>query len=193
MTGRMCLWALVACAAARASLQLEIHYPVIERFLARQMFTAEGRHYVRGSRDTKCGFAYLENPRIAASGGRLVISARFAGRSALDLLGGCVGLGDSFDLTLRATPDYDNGVLTLKDVEANTTALRNLYVSRVLRALRDELPRQFRYPLLAEAKRTLERERDPNFDLAMSGFHVVSVQAANHALVLILDFRLEVK
>lgn len=193
MIVRTCLWLLAACAGASASLQLEIHYPVIEKHLAGQMFTAEGRHYVRGSRDTKCGFAYLENPRITASGGRLVITTKFAGRSAVDLLGACVGLGDSFDMVIRATPRYEDGLLILADVEATTSAFKNLYVTRVLRAMQEELPRKFRYPLRDEAKALLEQKRDASYRLSVSAFHVVSVQAANHGLVLILDFRLEVK
>ncbi|MBM3736986.1 MAG: hypothetical protein FJW39_14490 [Acidobacteria bacterium] len=178
---------------ALASVQLEIYYPVLERFLARQMFTHDGREYLRGSKTSKCSFAYLENPKIAASGGKLVITARFGGKSAVDLFGGCVGMGDTFDLMIRATPHYENGDLRLKDVEASTTALKNLYNSRVLRGISEELPRRFRYPLHKEARGVLEARRDPNYEQLMSAFHVVSVQAANHALVLILDFRLAVK
>lgn len=186
---------LLSCLSvlAPASVQLEIQYPVIERFLAKQVFTHEGRQYVRGSKEDRCNYAYLENPRISGSGGRLIIQARFSGRSSIGVLGACVGMQDSFDLTLRATPAYENGFLTLRDVEAVTEAPRTLYVTRVLRALGEGLPKQFHYPLREESRKMLEQDRDPMYRQQMLAFHVVSAQAANHALVLILDFRLEVK
>jgi hypothetical protein len=179
--------------AARGSVQLEIHYPVIEKFLARMAFTADGRQYVKGRPGSRCTFAYLENPRISASGGRLVVRARFSGRSALDLLGACVGMGDSFDLVLRATPHYEAGELRLKDVEADTDVFKSLYVTRVLRGLAAGLPGQFRYPLRSAVAGTLEQPRDPAYSQTLSAFHVVAVNAANHALVLVLDLTLEVR
>jgi hypothetical protein len=178
---------------APASVQLEILYPVIERYIAKEMFTHEGRQYVRGSKENRCNYAYLENPRISASGGRLIIKARFSGRSSLDLLGACVGMGDSFDLTLRATPFYEAGFLGLRDVEAAAGPPRSLYMNRVLNALSTGLPKQFRFPLREETRKILEHSRDPMYSQRMLAFHVVTAQAANHALVLILDFRLEVK
>lgn len=190
---RMAAVLSVAAVLAPASVQLEIQYPVIERFLAKQLFTHEGRQYVKGSKENRCNYAYLENPHISASGGRLIIKARFSGRSSLDLLGACVGMEDSFDLTLRATPTYRDGFLTLRDVEASTEAPHTLYVNRVLRALSEGLPKQFQYPLREESRKMLEQARDPMYRQQMLAFHVVSAQAANHALVLILDFRLEVK
>ena len=141
----------------------------------------------------RCNYAYLENPRISASGGRLIVRARFSGRTSLDVLGACVGLRDSFDLTIRATPGYREGMLVLQDVEAVAEGLPNLYMNRVLRALADGLPKQFRYPLRDESRKMLEQDRDPMYRQQMHSFHVVSVQAANQSLVLILDFRLEVK
>ncbi len=100
---------------------------------------------------------------------------------------------DSFELTLRATPHYEAGELRLKDVEADTEVFKSLYVIRVLRALSAGLPRQFHYPLRIAATEILEQPRDPLYTQKMSAFHVVTIQAANHALVLVLDFKLEVQ
>lgn len=179
--------------AALGSVQIEIDYAVLEKFLAKLAFTADGRQYVRGSRDSRCSFAYLENPRISASGGRLHVRTRFSGRAAIDLLGACFGIRDSFDLTIHATPHYEAGDLLLKGVEADTDDFKTLYNIRVLRALATDLPRQFRYPLRSATAKLLEQPRDPLYTQKMSAFHVVTVQAAIHALVLVLDFKLEVR
>jgi len=49
---------------------------------------------VKGSQKTPCNFAYLEHPQFQGKDGKLVIRARFSGRSSLNMFGQCVGLGD---------------------------------------------------------------------------------------------------
>src|ERR1039458_10792453 len=69
-------------------------------------------------KNDKCNFAYLEKPQIQGEGGRLRIRARFTGRSALNMLGQCVGLGDAFTVVIAATPQYRDGNLILENVTA---------------------------------------------------------------------------
>src|SRR5580658_7157428 len=94
--------------AARANAaDLELRYGALERLIAEQLFTQDGRRYVRGTPDTHCQYAYLEAPHLnAAAGdggaGRLKVTAKFSGRSAVDVFGRCMGMGDSFDLTIVA-------------------------------------------------------------------------------------------
>jgi hypothetical protein len=91
--------------------ELELRFPAIERVIADQLFSQEGRLYVRGNKSTRCKFAYLESPRVGAVDRRLRVSARFSGRTALDMMGACMGLGDSFDFTMLASPIVKNGAL----------------------------------------------------------------------------------
>ena len=96
---------LLASAPARAAADVRLHFSAIQRLLAEQAFTQEGRRYVKGSRDSRCSYGYLEHPQVdAAAGGRLRIRARFSGRSALDVFGHCLVFGDYFDLAITAVP-----------------------------------------------------------------------------------------
>ena len=45
-------------------MELQIQFSALERLLAEQVFTQEGRRYVRGGKSDKCNFAYLEKPRV---------------------------------------------------------------------------------------------------------------------------------
>jgi len=45
---------------------IELRFDALERIISEQIFTQEGRKYVRGTPATKCQFAYLEAPRIGA-------------------------------------------------------------------------------------------------------------------------------
>src|SRR6185295_10703393 len=95
---------LTALASHAFAADLEIRYSVLERMVAAQMFTQEGRRYVRGSRADKCQYAYLEAPKLSAAGERLQVAARFSGSSAMDLFSRCVGMGDSFAINVTAIP-----------------------------------------------------------------------------------------
>ena len=64
--------------------------------------------------------------------GRLKISAKFSGRSSLDLFGRCVGLGDSFELTILASPVARKGVIVMDNVQV-TTVKDSYYIRRVRR------------------------------------------------------------
>ena len=59
---------LLAFAAQAFPADLEIRYSALERMVAAQMFTQEGRRYVRGNQAAKCQYAYLEAPKLSAAG-----------------------------------------------------------------------------------------------------------------------------
>lgn len=186
--------ALVAALPMAGAVQLEIGFPVLERMLANQLFTQEGRRYVKGTRNDKCSFAYLANPRISGSGGKLAVHARFTGRSAIDLLGQCIGLGDDFELTIFAAPYWKDGKLAIKDVSVDSHGRDGIYIRRVRAALASTLERDFRYPLEGEAKKILEEPRvDGWFRQELSGFQIPQVEVTGEAVVFSLEFRLKVK
>jgi len=43
---------------------LELRYGAMERLIAEQLFTQDGRRYVRGNALAKCQYAFLEAPHI---------------------------------------------------------------------------------------------------------------------------------
>src|SRR5262249_53104112 len=140
---------------------LQIQYAAIGKVLAQQVFTQEGRKYVRGSKEQRCNFAYLEHPEISAAGGRLGIRARFTGRSARNLFGRCIGLGDSFDGQIAATPYFHDNVISFKDVRVESINKDGVYIRMVRSALAYSLSNEFQYKVVDDAKQILEARRDP--------------------------------
>ncbi|MBZ5602832.1 MAG: hypothetical protein LAO79_11050 [Acidobacteriia bacterium] len=171
--------------AARAA-ELELRYSTLERIVAEQLFTQEGRHYVRGNKSTHCQFAYLEKPQIDADGPRLRVKARFSGRSALDLLGGCVGLGDSFDLTLTASPAAKNGAIVFNEVNV-ATPKDSYYIRRVRLAMARSIARDFKIEVRDQARALLASSGD------LTSFDLSEVRVTPVALILVIDFKLVVK
>jgi hypothetical protein len=176
-------------APASSAVELHFHFGALERMLAEQVFTEEGRRYVRGDRSNRCNFAYLESPKIESDGQQLRIRAKFTGRSSLNLLGQCVGLGDAFPIVVAARPRYKDGDLRLEGVAAKSDGRTGFYIRRVCTGISSTLERDFRYPLEAEAKRLLEDSGHRE----LRGFKVPEVRVTGDALVLVVDFELRVK
>jgi len=195
---RAFLLSLLLLSGARAA-ELRIYYTAIQKVLAREVFTQDGRRYVRGSRADKCNFAYLEHPELRGDNGRLSLKARFTGRSALDVFGRCIGLGDSFDVYITAVPYYHNQSIGLQDVRVEGRAPRGeprtgYYVRRVCAALGDSLRKQFDYRVGDQARRILEQTApEAAYRQELLDFSVPGIQVTPDALVVTVDFRLAVK
>jgi hypothetical protein len=158
------------------------------------VFTQEGRRYVHGDKNNKCNFAYLEKPQVRSDDGRLTIRARFTGRSALNALGVCVGMGDAFNVVISATPEFHDGNIELTKVTAASDGKTGYYIRRVCTALSSSLGREFRYPISAQFQKALEDPAiQPTYPRQLRNFKVPEIRVSNEALVLVLDFELTVK
>ncbi len=184
---------LLVCASAQA-VELHIRFNALERMLAEQAFTEEGRRYVKGDKKARCNFAYLEAPKVMADAGRLRISARFTGRSALNMFGQCVGVGDAFNVVITASPQFKDGNLRLQDIRVTSDGKNGFYIRRVCAAMTDSLTRDFKYPLADAAKATLEDPGSrPAYKREVRRFSVSEIHVSADSLVLTIDFELTVK
>ena len=190
---------LLLCLAGARAAELEIHYTAIQKILAQEVFTQDGRRYVHGSPAAKCSFAYLEHPELHGDNGRLSLKARFTGRSAVGVFGRCIGLGDSFDVYITAVPDYHNQSIGLKDVRVEGRAPRGeprtgYYVRRVCAALGESLRKQFEYRVGDQARRILEQTAPAAaYRQELLDFSVPQIRVMPDALIVTVDFRLAVK
>jgi hypothetical protein len=182
----------LAAAAPSFAADIELRFDALERIIAEQVFTQDGRKYVRGTPATKCQFAYLEKPHIGAENGLLRVSARFSGRTAFDLLGGCIGLGDSFDLTIVAAPVVRSGAIGFKDVRISTTK-DSFYIRRVRAALNQAFGKDIRIEVKDQARKILEQAKEGgSYKVEMAAFNLTDVRITADSLVLVIDFKLVV-
>ncbi len=175
-------------------MELHIRFNALERMMAEQAFTEEGRRYVKGDKKTRCNFAYLEAPKVTGEAGRLRITARFTGRSALNMFGQCVGMGDAFNVAITASPQFKDGNLRLQDVRVGSDGKNGFYIRRVCAAMTESLTRDFKYPLAEAAKATLEDPgSQPAYKREVRNFSVSAIRVSADSLVLSIDFELTVK
>jgi hypothetical protein len=190
--------ALIAifCATPLLAADLELRYAALERLVSQQLFTQDGRRYVKGTPAAKCQYAYLEAPRFAAvdkAEGRLKISAKFSGRSSLDVFGRCVGMGDSFDLTIQASPVARKGIIVMDNVQV-TSVKDSYYIRRVRQALTDSFAKEFKIDVRDQAKALLEQPRDnSSYQQELTAFDLSDIRVTPDALVLVVEFKLVVK
>jgi hypothetical protein len=186
----------LSAAVPALAADIELRFDTLDRIIAQQVFTQDGRKYVRGTPATKCQFAYLESPHIGAvtldNVSVLRVSARFSGRTAFDVLGGCIGLGDSFDLTIVAAPVVRNGAMGFKDVKVTTTR-DSYYIRRVRDALKQSFAKDVKIDVKDQARKILEQAREgASYKAEMASFNLTELRVTPDALVLVIDFRLVV-
>ena len=182
---RAILLLALALAQSAPAMELHIQFGALERMLTEQVFTQEGRRYVHGSKSAKCNFAYLEKPQVKGDGGLLRIKARFTGRSALNVAGQCVGLGDAFDVVVTAIPIYHDGALGLQQVKVTSEGKSGYYIRKVCEAMQASLTRDFKYPLEEQAKRVLEDPAaQPGYKREVRKLTVPEIRVTSDALVL---------
>ncbi|MDH3689928.1 MAG: hypothetical protein OEU36_10670 [Gammaproteobacteria bacterium] len=121
--------------------------------LHQYVFTDSGRHYMQGSRSTPCAYAFLSDPKLNARADRLVMVAKFDGQAGVLVNGECVGLGDTFPVTLSGVPVYQNGVLRLDKMTMEVPD--QAYADLVRSFVQGPLAQRLRYPLLAELRKML--------------------------------------
>jgi hypothetical protein len=189
-------WALLLATAWPALGQVELHltFGVLEKVIGAQVFTEDGRKYVKGSKDKRCSFAYLENPRLSEAEGRLVVRAKFSGRSAMTVFGQCVGLGDSFDVLVRMTPYAEKSLLRIREVDVASDGKRGMYARAVCKQLAATIPRVLTYDFAPDFKRALEAEQSGvPFQKKVDDLKVQAIGVSKEALVLQLGLKLTIR
>jgi hypothetical protein len=192
---RRAILLLMATASAAPAVEIRIQFGALERMLAEQVFTQEGRRYVRGDKTDKCNFAYLEKPQVRGDDdGHLRMRARFTGRSALNFIGQCVGMGDAFDAMITAVPVYKGGAIGLQEVKVASGGKTSYYIRKVCAAMESSLSRDFKYALERDAQALLESPGPtPQYKREVRKFNVPEIRVTNDALVLSVDFEMTIK
>ena len=111
------------------------------------------------------------------------------------MFGRCVGLGDSFDLTILATPYANQGAVLFKDVKADANGKRGFYLDRVIAQLQSTFASQFKLNVDAEAKRLLDFPQAPAGELSrkVDNFKLEGIQVIKDAVILKVDFHVIVR
>jgi hypothetical protein len=130
---------------------MEIAYLSVESMLVPGLLTEGGRLYLQGGSADRCNYAFVQDPCVSATGGRLEVKLLFAGSLGKEVGGKCVGTGDNFDVVVRGIQRYGSGELFLDEMTfAAESKVFNLFAPIIESQLRERL----RVPL----QRTIDRQ-----------------------------------
>lgn len=172
------------------AIELEIRFPLLEQQLANQLFTQDGKRYVKGDPKSHCNFAYLAKPRFAGRDGKLVIRATFTGRSSLDVFGKCVGFGDSFEFEVLSGLETKDGTLLLVDPRVRILSKDSFYSRQVAKALQTSIRDAVKYPIREELRKLLAAASSSSaYKISLKKLEIRSLSIQADALVVDLDTR----
>ena len=98
------LAAVLAAGPAAEAAEVTLSHAALERVIWQVLLTEGGRGYFEGGPEDTCRFAFVQEPKVTAAGGRLRIRFLFSGRAGAEVAGRCVGPGDTFEIFVSGVP-----------------------------------------------------------------------------------------
>ena len=188
------LFLFALCSVCAYGIEIEIRFPLLEKQLSQQLFTQDGKHYVRGHPTSRCNYAFLASPRFGSRDGKLAITARFSGSSSLDVFGRCVGFADTFDFEILSALMIKNGSLVLADPQVKVLSRESFYTRQVQRALRVSIRDAVTYPIREELRKLLSAGAAPGpYKVSIQSLEVRRVEVLPNSLLVTVDTRLLVE
>lgn len=181
-------WLLVLLATP--AIEIEIRFPLLEKQLSQQLFTQDGKRYVKGNPNSRCNFAYLADPHFSSRDGKLLIKAKFTGKSSMDLFGKCVGFSDSFQFEILSDLTTKDGTLLLNKPTVKILSRDTFYSRQVLKALQGSIGEAIRYPIREEMRKLLAAGSSASpYKVTIPKLEIRNIQILNDALLVDVDTR----
>ncbi len=187
----MRLFALfLAAAFLLPAIEIEIRFPLLEQQLASQLFSQDGKRYVKGNPKTHCNFAYLAEPHFSSRDGQLLITAKFTGKSSMDVFGKCVGFGDSFAFEILSNLTTKDGTLLLDKPTLKILSSDSYYSRQVLKSLQRSISDAIRYPIREEMRKILAAgSAASGYKVTIPKLEIRGVQVLKDSLLVDVDTR----
>lgn len=181
---------LLFLASSAWAIEIEIRFPLLEAQLAQQLFSQDGKRYVKGNAKSRCNFAYLAQPHFSSRDGQLLVQAKFTGKSSMDILGKCIGFGDSFDFEILSDLSTKDGTLLLSNPTVRILSRDTYYSRQVLKALQTSIGDAIRYPIREEMRKLLAAgSASSPYQVTIRKLEIRSIQILPDALLVDVDTR----
>ena len=100
--------AFLSGGSSAAAADVDLYFSSMEKMVEQQVLIDGGRLYLFGDGDSPCLSAFLANPKVSESAGKLMIRFDFSGSMAGQMGGDCIGLSEEFPLTVMGIPVYED-------------------------------------------------------------------------------------
>jgi hypothetical protein len=171
------------CSAPARGAEIILEQSAVQKLVVESLFKDNGRFYIqRGA----CS-AYLDNPAVALTGGRVVIRSHLSARVGMDLGDSCAGVDLASWATVSGVPGAQGTAVRLSDIriedvgDANTRVVLNS-------GLVPTLPAAFELDVL-KAVRSMLQGTDSQLQVDVQALRIDSVRVADNRLSVRFDFR----
>ena len=198
MTARRLLPALSALALLAPSIpahaiEIKVSTDALERTLNKQLFTENGRYYMRGKPGAAC-YAYAEDPKVSLNGDRVVVHIKAHARLGTSVHGACLGVGLNTEADVSVVPEAEGESIGFRDARID-----HLSESRELNFLLEpflsrKLPQQMKVNA-AQLLRDLltQSTQTTGYQILLDSLKIHSMQVHGPTLAVDFDGDLSVK
>ena len=185
------LASLAPCAAH--GLEIRISSKALERTLAKQLFTANGRYYMRGNASSAC-FVYAEDPKVSFAAERVVVHVKTHARLGTSMRGSCLGLGLNTEADVSVVPDAQGESIGFRDAR-----VEHLSESRELNFflepfLSGKLPQQMKLDAADFIRALISKSAETTgYEVKLDNLKIHSMQVAGDALAVDFDGNISVQ
>jgi hypothetical protein len=185
---------LLASPGASMAVEVTLHSSAIGKLVEERVFNQDGRKYLFGNPDTRCMRAYLYDPRVSIDAGRLILRSKFNGILGQELNEDCLGLSESFPVTMTGVPYFRGGTMGLEQIQISGLSDIPQFNDYITRFFEEELHRIFSHDLNEEIRNLIAQNRGAiPYDVEVLDLDISRIVAADEILSLWVNFHLVLK
>lgn len=177
---------LVCCQPARGA-EIVLERTAVDRLVRQSLFTDQGRYYLQKG---AC-YAYLDNPAVSLTGGRVVLDANLTSFMGVMVGAQCVGVPLNSKVTVSGKPAQNGGVVRLADLridniadQATRSVVQSVLLARFPQAVEIDV---------AAAVRSMLKQPNVPYTSELERLDISSVTAEGDRLGVTFDFKLTAK
>lgn len=167
--------------------EIVLERTAVDRLVRQSMFTEQGRYYLQKG---AC-YAYLDEPVVSLTGGRVVLNARLTSFMGVMVGTQCVGVPLNSRVTVSGKPAQDGGVVRLADLRIDNIAdqsTRAVVQSGIL----PRFPQAVEIDVAAALRAMLKQPNIP-YTTELERLDITALSAEGDRLGVTFDFKLVAK
>lgn len=171
---------------------IRISPEALERTLHKQLFTADGRYYIKGKPDSAC-YVYAEDPKVTFHDDRVWVHLKTHSKLGTSIRGACLGVSLSAEADVSLAPDAEGETIGFRDVRIehlNTSKELNIFLVPFLNG---KLPQKMQLNAADLLRQALSQSANASgYTITLDDLKIHSMQVDHNLLNVDFDGNLSV-
>ena len=171
---------------------IKISSEALERTLHKQLFTADGRYYIKGKPGSAC-YVYAEDPKVTFHDDRVWVHLKTHSKLGTSIRGACLGVSLSAEADVSLAPDAEGETIGFRDVRIehlNTSKELNIFLVPFLNG---KLPQKMQLNAADLLRQALSQSANASgYTITLDDLKIQSMQVDHNLLNVDFDGNLSV-